>query len=271
QLENVDTPAACGLLLARVKLAQGDAAAAATLLAEAEQFVQQQHFDHWLGEISAVRIQALLHQGALAAAAQVAAAHDLPLSQARIHLMQNDPQAALRLLAPVRQQVEANDWADQRLQVLLLQALAQQAAGESTQAVQMVGEALALAAPGGLLRPFVDTGSPMATLLREAVQEGVAPLFAQQVLAAFGETAVAQPPIARPSPQSTAQPLLDPLSERELDVLKLLTTALTGPEIARELMVSLNTMRTHTKNIYAKLGANSRQTAVRRAEELKLI
>ena len=271
QLENVDTPAACGLLLARVKLAQGDAAAAATLLAEAEQFVQQQHFDHWLGEISAVRIQALLHQGALAAAAQVAAAHDLPLSQARIHLMQNDPQAALRLLAPVRQQVEANDWAEQRLQVLLLQALAQRAAGESAQAVQMVGESLALAAPGGLLRPFVDAGPPMATLLREAVQEGVAPLFAQQVLAAFGETAVAHPPIAHPSPQSTAQPLLDPLSERELDVLKLLTTALTGPEIARELMISLNTMRTHTKNIYAKLGVNSRRTAVRRAEELKLI
>jgi LuxR family maltose regulon positive regulatory protein len=103
----------------------------------------------------------------------------------------------------------------------------------------------------------------MAALLRAAVKDGVAPLFAQQVLAAFGETAAAQPP--------TAQRLPDPLSARELDVLKLFTTELTGPEIARELMISLNTLRTHTKNIYSKLGVNSRRTAVRRAEELNLL
>jgi LuxR family maltose regulon positive regulatory protein len=163
----------------------------------------------------------------------------------------------------VRQQAEANALADKQLQVLLLQALAYQAVGESEQAMQTLTEALALAAPGGLLRLFVDEGLPMAALLREAVKGGVAPLFAQQVLAAFEETAVSPPP--------TTQPLPDPLSDRELDVLKLLTTALTGPEIARELMVSLNTMRTHTKNIYSKLGVNSRRTAVRRAEELNLL
>ena len=263
QLENVDTPAACGILLARVKLAQGDAAEALTTLAETDQFVQQHHFGHWAGEITAVRIQAHLHQGNLAAAAQLAESHDLPISQARIHIAQGDPNAALAQLEPLRQQAEAKDWADMRLQVLLLQALAHQAADESERAMQTVGEALALAAPGGLLRPFVDEGPSMATLLREAVKGGVAPLFAQQVLAAFGETAVSQLP--------TAQPLPDPLSERELEVLKLLTTELTGPEIARELMISLNTMRTHTKNIYSKLGVNSRRTAVRRAEELNLL
>ena len=263
QLQNVDTPAACGVLLARVQLAHGEAAAALTTLAETEQFVQQHHFSHWMGEITAVRIQTHLYQGHLAAAAQLAEAHDLPLSRARIDLAQDDPDAALAQLAPVRQRAEANEWADMRLQVLLLQALAHQAAGESDQAVQTVEEALALAAPGGLLRPFVDEGPAMAALLRQTVEAGVAPLFAQQVLAAFGETAVSQP--------STAQPLPDPLSERELEVLKLLTTTLSGPEIARELVISLNTMRTHTKNIYSKLGVNSRRTAVRRAEELSLL
>ncbi|MFH5823389.1 response regulator transcription factor [Georgenia sp. AZ-5] len=66
------------------------------------------------------------------------------------------------------------------------------------------------------------------------------------------------------------QGLVDPLSERELEVLRLLRTDLNGPEIARELVVSLNTVRTHTKNIYAKLGVNSRRAAVRRAAELEL-
>ncbi len=67
------------------------------------------------------------------------------------------------------------------------------------------------------------------------------------------------------------QPLIDPLSERELDVLRLLGTELDGPEIARELMVALNTVRTHTKNIYGKLGVNNRRAAVRRGEELQLL
>jgi LuxR family maltose regulon positive regulatory protein len=263
QLENVDTPAACGVLLARVQLAQGAPQAAETTLAETEQFVQQQHFEHWAGEIAAVRIQAHLHQGDLTAAARLAGLYDSPINQARIRLAQGDPAAALAHLEPVRRQAEARDWADLRLQVLVLQALAHQAADDRDQAIQTVSEALALADPGGLLRPFVDEGPPMAALLRAAVKNGLVPQFAQQVLAAFGAASV--------SHASTAQPLPEPLSERELEVLKLLTTELSGPEIARQLMISLNTMQTHTKNIYAKLGVNSRRAAVRRAGEIGLV
>ncbi|MCA9959354.1 MAG: hypothetical protein KC443_09995, partial [Anaerolineales bacterium] len=112
QLENVDTPAACGVLLARVKLAQGDAAGALKTLAEADQFVREHHFDHWVGEITAVRIQTYLQQGDLAAAAQLAEAHSLPLSQARAKLAQGDPGTALAALEPARQQAEANNWGD---------------------------------------------------------------------------------------------------------------------------------------------------------------
>ena len=263
QLENVDTPAACGVLLARVKLAQGDAAGALATLAESDQFVQHHHFDHWVGAVTAVRIQTFLYQGNLTAAAQLAETHDLPLSRARVKLAQGEPTAALAALEPACRQAEVKDWADEQLQAMVLQALAHQAAGESGKAVQLLGEALALAMPGGLLRLFVDEGQPMAVLLREVAKQGIVPAFVQQVLAAWGETAVAPPPIT--------QPLPDPLSDRELDVLKLLTTNLTGPEIARELMISLNTMRTHTKNIYSKLGVNSRRTAVSRAEELNLV
>ena len=130
QLENVDTPAACGVLLARVKLAQGDVAGALTTLEEADQFVQARDFGHWDGEITAVRIQIHLQQGNLTAAARLAEAHDLPLSRARVFLAQGEPSAALDTLEPMRQQAEANDLADRRLQVLVLQALAHQAAGK---------------------------------------------------------------------------------------------------------------------------------------------
>jgi LuxR family maltose regulon positive regulatory protein len=88
--------------------------------------------------------------------------------------------------------------------------------------------------------------------------------YIHKLLAAFVNTNEFHPSSFIP------QPLVEPLSERELEVLKLLGTELSGPEIARELIVSLNTLRTHTKNIFNKLGVNNRRTAVRRAEELDL-
>ena len=262
QLENVDTPAACGVLLSRVYLAQGDTDRAGAALTEAERFVRDSGFDQWRPEITALRLRLLLHQQNLVAAIRWAEGHDLPLSQARIHLAQGAPAAALAALASVPQQPAAQNGADTRLRHLLLQALAHQAAEAPEAAARTIDEALAMAAPAGLLRPFLDEGDGMAALLRDAAGRGVTPDFVQRLLAAFGD---------RPPPNGSAPPLLDPLSARERDVLALLTTDLTGPEIAREMMVSLNTVRTHTKNIYSKLGVNSRRAAVRRAAELALV
>ena len=101
----------------------------------------------------------------------------------------------------------------------------------------------------------------MTALLREAAEHGTALKYVSQLRAAFGKAEGGRP---------VAQLLIEPLSERELEVLRMLGTELNGPEIARELMVSLNTMRTHTKNIYDKLGVNNRRAAVRRAEDLDL-
>jgi LuxR family maltose regulon positive regulatory protein len=102
----------------------------------------------------------------------------------------------------------------------------------------------------------------MTVLLEAAAKRGIVPTYVRQLLPAFG-TAEHRRPVR--------QDLSEPLSERELDVLRLLGTDLGGPDIARELMVSLNTMRTHTKNIYAKLGVTSRRAAVRRAEDRGLL
>jgi LuxR family transcriptional regulator, maltose regulon positive regulatory protein len=100
----------------------------------------------------------------------------------------------------------------------------------------------------------------MTVLLKAAAKQGIAPNIVRRLLAAG--TADRTP---------TDQGLIEPLSARELDVLRLLGSDLDGPDIARELVVSLNTVRTHTKNIYAKLGVNNRRAAVRRAEELQLL
>ena len=102
----------------------------------------------------------------------------------------------------------------------------------------------------------------MASLLRAAAKHGIAPGYVRRLLAAVNKTG---------DSTAASQGLTEPLSERELDVLRLLGTDLGGPDIARELIVSLHTVRTHTKNIYAKLGVGSRRAAVRRGEELGLL
>ncbi len=262
QVENTGTLASCEVFLARMKLAQGDVAGAAVFLAEADQFMRQHKFVGLTLEIAAAQVLMLLHQGDLAAAAHLAQTHELPVSQARVLLAQGDTSAALALLDPLRQQAEAKGWEDERLKVIILEAIAHHTLSEEVKAVQLLGEALALAEPGGFIRIFVDEGPPMAVLLREAAKHGTVSNYVRQLLAAFGKAE---------DRTSVTQLSIEPLSKRELEVLRLLRTDLNGPEIARELMVSLNTMRTHTKSIYNKLGVNNRQMAIRRAEELDLL
>ena len=112
----------------------------------------------------------------------------------------------------------------------------------------------------------------MAFLLTAIARQRAGWDYVRRLLAAFahdGGTTPVKPPVEQATRRS--QGLVEPLSERELDVLRLLATDLDGPDIARRLFVSVNTMRTHTKSIYAKLGVNSRRAAVRRAEELGLL
>jgi LuxR family maltose regulon positive regulatory protein len=148
------------------------------------------------------------------------------------------------------------------IEILVLQALAQQLRGDVPGAMVPLGQALTLAEPEGYARVFLDEGPPMADLLAAAALRGTARDYVRR-LATAGDTG--------PARSTSAETLIEPLSGRELDVLRLLGTDLGGPEIARELVVSLNTVRTHTRNIYAKLGVNNRRAAVRRAQELDLL
>jgi LuxR family maltose regulon positive regulatory protein len=268
QMEGVDTFASCEVFLACLKLAQGDAAGAGAVLAEAESFVRKHNYLHQLPTVAAVQVLVLLRQnplpqqGDLKAAAHLAENHELPISQARVYLARGDPSAALAVLRSYHQQVEAKGWQDEQLKIIILEAIAHHTLGEKDQAVQVLGEALALAEPGGFIRIFVDEGPPMAALLQEAAKQDIVRHYVSILRAAFGKAEGRMP---------VAQRLTEPLSERELEVLRLLGSELTGPEIARQLMVSLSTLRTHTRHIFSKLGVNNRRAAVRHAEELDLL
>ncbi|MFL5700083.1 MAG: LuxR C-terminal-related transcriptional regulator, partial [Ktedonobacteraceae bacterium] len=268
QMENVDTPAACGVLLASLKLVQGDMVSATALLAKAEQFVRLHNFVHWMPEVAAVQVLTLLHQGHLAAAAHLAQTHDLPISQARVHLAQGDTSAALAVLEQLRQQAEAKGWQDKRLKVMVLQAVALQAHGDKDQAVHLLCEALALAEPGGFIRLFVDEGLPMAQLLSEAEALGMMPDYTGKLLAACeAEGHKSEDTSYRPP----AQPLIEPLSPRELEVLQLIAQGRSDQEISERLFLALSTVKGHNRKIFGKLLVQRRTEAVARARELGLL
>ena len=178
---------------------------------------------------------------------------------ARLLIAQDRPSKALRLLIRLLSMTETAGALGSAIDVLVLSALALQAEGASDRALPPLERALTLAEPEGYVRTFVDEGEPMAMLLRQAAAQGTVPAYVGRLLAAFGTEA------------DDSSPLLEPLSNRELTVLRLITAGLSNREIADELYLSLNTIKTHTKSIYSKLNAHSRTQAVNRARDLGLL
>jgi len=154
------------------------------------------------------------------------------------------------------------------IELLVLQALTRQADGDMPGALASLERALILAEPEGYVRVFVGEGPPMASLLTKVAKPRAGSDYVRRLLAA------SRRPAGRPAGApigGNSQRLVEPLSDRELDVLRLLGSDLDGPVIARELSISLNTLRTHTKSIYAKLGVTSRRAAVSKGAELSLL
>jgi len=262
QMDNVDSFVSYGIFLSRLMLARGDVPGAVTVLDEVEEFVHHNNFEFRMPSVADAQVLALLREGSVEKAAQLARMHDLPFSQARVHLAEGDSASALAILERLCQQ--AKDQPDERLKVAVLQAIAYQANGELDKALQALRDALMLAEPDGFMRIFLGEGAVMAQLLSDAMAQGMVPGYVSKLLAVF-EAEKQEPDLPLP------QALIDPLSERELEVLALVAAGLKNKEIAEQLFISLNTVLYHIKNIYDKLGVRKRTLAIIKARELDLL
>jgi LuxR family maltose regulon positive regulatory protein len=262
--------------LSRLKLARGDVDGAAALLAQTEQSARQHNFLLRMPEIATAQVPVLIRQGQVSAAAQLAQQYELPLSQSRVLLSQGDPSAALALLEPLRQQMEAKGWVDERLKAMVLQAVTLHIQGEKDKAVQLLGDALALAEPGGFIRTFVDEGEPMRLTISDfrlliekqlRSQDHKLLGYVDKLLAAFAQpTGMPQSKIEIPKSE-----MLEPLSQRELDVLRLIAEGLSNQDICERLFLALDTVKGHNRRIFNKLQVQRRTEAIARARELGLI
>lgn len=262
--------------MARIREAEGDLEGALTLLDEAERWYTSD-FGPNVSPIAAMKARIFIRQGRWGEAVAWAREQGLTaedelsyvrefehITLARLLLAHGSAPESLGFLDRLLQAAQDGGRTGSVIELLVLQALAHQMRGHMPAALVPLERALRLAEPEDYIRTFVDEGALMAALLGAAAKDGISLGYVRQLLARFGGRSV-------PGPAKQGFIKVEPLSERELDVLRLLATDLDGPAIARELTVSLSTMRTHTRSIFNKLGVGSRRAAVRRAEELDLL
>jgi LuxR family transcriptional regulator, maltose regulon positive regulatory protein len=269
------------IAMARIRQAEGDSEGALVLLDEAERRYVSEYYPD-VRPVAALRTRIWTVQGRVGDAIGWAHEHELSVGDDLAYLREFEYITLARvLMARSRLDGDARSMRDalgllERLlsaaelaargrsviEVLVLQALAHQSNGDVPAALRSLERALTLAQPEGYVRIFVDEGPPMAALLETAARGRIAAAYARHLLGRFGRAE---------DEGRVTQALVEPLSERELEVLRLLASDLDGPDIARELVVALSTIRSHTKSIYAKLGVNNRRAAVRRGEQLGLL
>ena len=262
-------------VLAQVKLAQGDEAAARSAARQALESAQHDGIPRLRILASAYQARIWLAQGQSDLAStwareyrQVGQTEYLrefeDLTLARVLLAEGQPQEALALLDPMLPAARDAARFGAVIENQALRALAFHALDQPDAALEALEQALALAEPEGYVRLFVAMGSPMAALLKAAGSRGIASQYVARLLAAFA-------PQAPPRPAIERQPLVEPLTGRELEVLELLAEDLANREIGRRLFISLPTVKSHTRSIYGKLGVHSREEAVARARELHIL
>ena len=275
--------------LARLEQVRGNTAAALATLDALVQLAEQRHFPAHLTTLeAAVRAQLELTQGHPASAIRWADAsglsskdEDLPypreveyLALVRVRIAQGreDPAAlflrdALHLLDRLLKDAEPKARMSSVLEILVLRTLALEVQGKRTEALATLERALVLAEPEGYIRLFVDEGPPMQALLHHALACGIQPGYIATLLSAFVEQNVSNLPLSSPRPSA----LREQLTEREREVLRLLLEGASNHEIARRLVLSVNTVKRHVYNLCGKLGVQSHTQAIARARTLNLL
>lgn len=271
---------------ARVRGARGDLDGALALLEEAERLHLRSPIPD-VRPVAAMKARILIAQGSLAGAEAWAegssglSAEDAPsymrefehLTLARVllarHAADRDDRSlhrAIGLLNRLLPAAEEGGRTGSVIEILMLQALVHQAGADTPRALVALEQALALATPEGYLRIFVDEGEPLRRLLRHAAARGIAGEYVRRLLAAF-DAPVQPVPSARPA----ATALVQPLTPREVEILRLIAAGMRNREIAKHLFISSSTVKRHVANTYSKLGVGHRTAAVARANELKLL
>ena len=277
------------ITLAFIKQARGDTGGASATMQQVVQISERRHLSqHRNAQVEAFRAWLSLKQGDEAAVSRWLQHCGLSLDQEISHLREREYLTLVRVLITRRRLDEANQWlatllrlaeaqgrAGSAIEILMLQAEALHASGEAKQALEQLSRALTLAEPEGYTRLFVDEGIPVAHMLaqlrrRPPTGQPGSTHYREHLLSLLDGT----PDEGAPHPatlQPETYPLVEPLSERELEVLRLIVAGCSNREIADRLVIALSTVKWYVNAIYGKLQVESRTKAIARARELNIV
>jgi len=271
------------IYLTRVLFSKGNIAGAEEIIQKIFKVARESNVPTWIMNLNAAwQLRIWLAQGKLEAASQWMNERKPDLQKklshfdgmeyigfARVLIAQGKMNESISILARLLEAAQKGGDITREIELLILQAFAFQSGGDMNQALVTIEKAINLGEPRCFYRIFVDEGPPMARLLYETLRRGIAPDYVNRLLGAFSSNILEQ---ADPSVSQVFESgYIEPLSEREIEVLQLIAEGMTNPEIAAKLILSLYTVKTHTRNIYGKLGVNNRTQAVAKARALGIL
>jgi LuxR family transcriptional regulator, maltose regulon positive regulatory protein len=192
------------------------------------------------------------------------------MTLARLAIAQGQAMAALPLIKHLISTAANAHRTTSALELLLIQSQAHEAIGQREQALTLLQQAIQRAEPEGYIRLFLDEGTPLVMLLMHLRESSPQQAYIQLLLAAFPDYETAQP-VGKEEHRRRPQPLVDPLSERELEVLQLIAAGASNEEIAEQLVIAIGTVKRHVSNILGKLAVSNRTQAVVYAKEIGLL
>ncbi len=258
----IDRFIVCEIFLSHLKLVTGNIDEAVSLLTGTAHSVHQYDFVHRIPELAAQQVLTMIRQGNLDAAAKLAEKHDLPMSKAQVFLARGDTSSALETLELLQPENGAAYWDWEQFKVMVLKAIALFDQGEKSKAVRLMDKVLNFTEPEGFIRIFVDEGLPMYRLLSETAARGIMPEYTSRLITAFK---------AEKKQNEEIQPLIEPLSQREIEVLKLIALGLSNHEIGEKLFLALDTVKGHNRRIFSKLDVKNRTMAISKAGSLNIL
>ena len=258
----IDRFITCEIFRSHLKLVAGNRDEAASQLAGIARSIQQNNYVHRIPELAAQQVVTLITQGRLEAAAQVAEKHALPIHAAQVFLARGDTSSALKKLEAFQAGTDTASWNQEQLKAMLLQAIAIFEQGEKDRAVRLMDKVLTMTEPEGFVRIFVDQGIPMCRLLSETAVRGIMPRYINRLITAFK---------AEKQENEEIQGLIDPLSQREIEVLELIAQGFSNHEIGEKLFLALDTVKGHNRRIFSKLEVKNRTMAIAKARSLTIL
>jgi LuxR family maltose regulon positive regulatory protein len=279
---SVDTLVGAYQTLSMVLRARDDIDGALEAIQEVKQLARGYNLVPMIAQLKPSEVRLILAQGDASTASRWAedsglhaddefdyTQRDQYTTLARVLIAQDKCDESLRLLTRLQEAANAGGRADHAIRLLVLQSLAHQVQGDTDQAVSALEQVLSLAEPEGYVRVFANEGPAMAALLREAAARGIATGYVNKLLAAFSVPEYES--VEKTLSSTPTQTLIEPLSEREIEVLQLVAAGKSNQEIADELVIAVSTVKSHTNHIYGKLDVRGRTQAVARARELGLL